>query len=300
MTALLSFLGVGAVWHYELALGGALGAFLVVFIEGLRMRRSADSKRQRQWFRLVGQSLPIFVIPTVAVLYGRKHVGGAAEAYGGTTIGSWGRTTKTVWLHFVSGAPGTSWPLAHEVLGGAARLTLLGLIATAVAALLVYRLVESFNFDLKTMLTTALALAAYFVVACGILGATEKVQNETSRVGQVYLEYIVGVVFWVFVILILIAAVKKYSTVHRLLMLALLVLSTVQFTTNWRLAESLNRSFVPNRQLVAAYRDKSSESERCLTLWNWRNGNWPDYYRDTMTEGLNLAYREYFKTDFCR
>lgn len=242
----------------------------------------------------------IAAVPAGAALYGRAHVGDAAGAYGGTSIGATTQVVKTTWYHVISASPGAAWPLSHEVLGGPPRVSLLAIIATIASTFFVFRFITATDFHLSKTWFVLLGLGIYFALSCLILGLTEKVQNETTRIGQVYLEYIPGVIFWVFIILIVALLSKKAKSLGRVVPVVLATLALLQFTVNWRLAESLNRSFVPNRQLIAAYSRDSSESERCMALWNWRNGIWPDYYRDTMTRGLDAASRVYFGRPFCR
>jgi hypothetical protein len=288
--------GMVGVWHYELTIGAALAGSIVILLHSRPSRATIAVRFLRRLF----YASCVVGLPALAVLAGRAKVGSVAETYGGTTLALSSRALSTTLIHIASATPGAGWKLSHETLGGSARLSLLAMFAAALAVTVFVTSFRALPPIRNAVAKISACFLIYFLVASIMLGITLKVQNETSRIGQVYLEYVPGHILWATALIFLgslcIGAGKRTSEVFAVF---LVIFATIQFTINWRLSESLNNMVVPNRQVIAAYSSSASESRRCMTLLNWRQGNWPEYYADTLTKGIAISYQNYFGESFC-
>ena len=302
-----AFAALAAVSYYELNVSAVVASSLVLGLFALRQWNDRGSR----WTAIVG-SLSIIVVPAVFVLAGRTVTGDQAESYGGTTVRLGGTALRTFGLGLASSLPGAAWRLSIETLGGMVGIVwfaigvtvLITWIAAGRTALVRRGQDRSVPATSDRWLQGVIIsmLVIYWFTAVAIQAITVKVQDETIRLGYVYTSYCVGAAVVAFGL----AAAARSVFANRRLHLYLPVVGAlavsfvlVQQTVNWRLSEQLNASFVPNRQLLAAFDDSAPPPERCQALLAWTSGGWPDYYEVGMIDGLDVAYRYYFGEPFC-
>ena len=301
-----SFVAAAAVLYYEINIGAVLGAGIIFLCACWSVR--ADKRRCLKL--AVGAS--VFVgLPAFVILLGRSITGDQAESYGGTTVRMSG-AARTFGIGIVSSLPGAAWRHSLRNLGGHLSLVF-SVFVIGIGLLLALRvwatrsIADSENETRKVQPLGIFAVIAattlYAMFAIALQAITVKVQDETIGVGYVYTAYAMSSA----AIALALAAVahhvytrQRNGTFKFVCASAAIVFVFVQSTFNWRLSEQLNAVTAPSGLLVEAFDSDVPEPSRCKVLVDWTNGGWPIYYEETMTAGLQRAYRYYFGEEFCK
>jgi hypothetical protein len=296
-----------AVGYYELNVGAVMGAGFLLAL--LIMRRWAD--RGVRWTVVLG-SAAIVLTPAFLLIYGRTVTGDQAQSYGGTTVRLGRVAVETFGLGVLSSLPGAAWGLSIRTLGGTLGIVWMAMAIVVLLVGITYVWVRSFRGedifarpDGTRLIRWVFGLACitFWFVAVAVQALTVKVQDEVIELGYVYTSYTVGAAVvslgLAAVIRTLVARREWWGSYGPGLLAVGISFTLVQLTVNWRLSEQLNASFVPNRQLLAAFDDDASVPERCQALQNWTAGPWPDYYESGMVDGLEVAFEYYFDEPFC-
>ena len=147
------------------------------------------------------------------------------------------------------------------------------------------------------------ATASFWFGTTAIQALTGKVQTEAPQIGHVYNFYAAGSTS-VVIILVLIGKFMSGQAFARkaliALMPAMIVIGAYQYNLNTAI-QKRHYSFTPqNRNLLVAFTEDLSRVDRCKALDEWQAMGWPDYYRTSMSAGIERAYF-YFKGElFCR
>ena len=299
-----SFLAVFAVANYELSFGAVLGGSLLVFLFAVLMPQVSTNRRR---LALVGQ-VPL-VVSIVFVVCGRVIVGSASSTYAGTTVRIDHHFPFTAVRTLASSLPASAWVLSRDALGGSvalsARTLIVAVVALAAGTMLVLESGQTkpdLRLARRLIVAPVAMLLTYWLSAAGLQAMTVKVQDEAPRIGYVYTHYAVGATV-VAVIVALLLLLVPWSRVRRpavaLSFGALSILSTVQLTVNWRLAERLRQTTIPNQNLIESYSENRPFGERCAALRDWTAGQWPAYYENQMVDGIKSAFQHFHGEEFC-
>ncbi len=294
-----------AVLYYEINIGAVLGAAVILLAGVLKHR--ADRRSALVDF---ARGALFVCVPAVVIAYGRTVTGGKASTYGGTDVRLSG--SLRTFVKGVAGAvPGSAWRLSNRALGGHTRAVAIVLgVVIAVAVLVLRWWLQARTRPRPTPLpvqrlglsAATIAAVCYATFAVALQAITVKVQDETREVGYVYTSYAMGSAA---VALGLAVGGRAFldRPVARVLKIAATVLVAmfliVQSTVNWRLQETLDRNYAVNSRLLDSFDEDVPAVQRCNALASWSQVPWPDYYRNDMTEGLQVAYEYYFGEPFC-
>jgi hypothetical protein len=152
------------------------------------------------------------------------------------------------------------------------------------------------------LLAASAAVVVYATFAVALQAATSKVQNEMRGIGYVYTFYAVTSCALALGIAALVRALIHNERLRpqRFFVMAFgIAFVFVQFTINWNISASMNEVQVRNRRLTASFDSDAPMAQRCDALVQWAQGEWPLYYEQGMTDGLQVAYPYYFGEPFC-
>lgn len=252
-------------------------------------------------------SIPAFAT-FLTITLSRLHTAAASRTYSGTTVTIGWRAFKTFCFGLASSFPASAWNVTSELLEIGLDLKLIPSIVLLFAAFVTimhFPTVSHFTRISKRKdwwLLTALVSAplTFWIFAVGLQSLTEKVQNETGKLGYVYSYYAVGAAtFAFFASVTIILMSQKYLRVTSLMLLCFLVLATIQASITWSVSDHMSKVLEPNRTLLAAFSNFEEQPLRCQALRNWAAGNWPAYYEDGMIRGLQEASTAFHKEPFC-
>ena len=143
----------------------------------------------------------------------------------------------------------------------------------------------------------------YWLGATFTQTATEKVQLETTRLGQVYNFYAVGITCLAIISILLLSIVnwKKVSVLVRSCLFAIvLFFGAYQYVINWNVMIQFNGATSGSSNLLVAYAEKPPMESRCAALNSWKTMGWPEYYWLDMELGLNASYEIFHGELFCK
>lgn len=285
-----SLVGLLAAGMYELTIGIALGFVATAFVL-MVVRKRLGNTPVNFWCFLIP-------LPNIAfVLIGRLIYQSKAGAYGGTTIGNSGSIVRTALIHLGGNIPATGWDLSTEVYPSAARTDIALLLLVATVGVVVHWGLK--HLQLGTLRLILPVLFMGMVVPVALLSVTDKVQAETTRVGQVYIPYMYGLPFVVFLLICLLNLTYKHAQTRTFARFLFIAFATVQISTNRNLSEFGQTAYRANSELLTAWAESEPRELRCARLANWTSIPWPTYYRDELIEGLTLSYRAYHRSEFC-
>jgi hypothetical protein len=218
---------------------------------------------------------------------------------------------------FVNGVagtfPATSWKIAHVFLTGPlarpAQSWLPYFFGIAVLGSL-YPLRSSWGSEKlvrkvkwQRVLMGCAPFVIYWLGATLTQTATEKVQLETTRFGQVYNFYAVGVTCLAIISIILLSLVnwKKVPVLVRSCLFAIvLFFGAYQYVVNWNVMNQFNGITSGSSNLLVAYAEKPPMDRRCAALNSWKTMGWPEHYWLDMELGLNASYEIFHGELFCK
>ena len=290
-----------SVFYYETLVSVGLLTFLILLSSAPR------SNWQRPLLRILFFSLPA-IATFLTITFSRMHTAAQSQTYGGTTVLFGKKTFLTFYFGLASSLPASAWKVSSQFLGTGLHLQLLPTL-TAFTALLVAlwhfpKISDSTQIPnhKNSLLFASLILSSlgFWAFAVGLQSLTEKVQNETGKLGYVYSYYAVGAAsFAVLMSVTLILLSQKSMKTKTLIFSIILVFSTFQSSITWQASELMSSSLIPNRTLLSQFSNFDVMPLRCQALRNWAAGNWPSYYEDNMINGLQQASLGYHKEPFC-
>ena len=297
----LLVLCVTSVFYYEILAGVGVLTFLVLIspISRVNVRRSIG--------RIFLSATPA-IATILAMTLSRMHTAAQSANYGGTSIALGGKTLKTFVLGLISSLPASAWRVTAQFLGGGVTIKLVS-IATLALAVVVglweFPTISEFTRPFKTQnrplfRTLILSLIGFWFFAVGLQSLTEKVQNETGKLGYVYSYYAIGSASVAVLMSLSVVFISQKSFNFRITLFScFLLFATIQGSITWRISEQMSNSLIPNRTLLAAFSNFDTVPKRCQALRNWSAGNWPQYYEDGMIQGLQEASLGFHQEPFC-
>ncbi len=257
--------------------------------------------------RILLISIPA-VATFLAITLSRLHTNAQSQTYGGTTVNIGWKAVKTFCFGLASSFPASAWNVTSELLGIGLGIKLIPVLVLLFAALIALRHFPSISNLTKIserknwwlLISLVLAPLIFWFFAVGLQSLTEKVQNETGKLGYVYSFYAVGAATFAFftsVSIVLLA--QKHLKVASLVLACFLVFATIQASVTWSVSDYMSRALVPNRNLLAAFSNFEKKPMRCQALRDWAAGGWPTYYEDGMIQGLQEASIGFHKEPFC-
>lgn len=297
----LLILCVLSVFYYEILVSIGLLTFPILL----------SSISRSKWWRHSHRIL-IFSVPALAtfltITFSRMHSAAQSQAYSGTAVLFGEKSFRTFYFGLASSLPASAWQVTSEFLGRGFYLQLFPTL-TAIAAMSVAlwhfpkisELTRISNHKNSFLLASLiLSSLGFWAFAVGLQSLTEKVQNETGKLGYVYSFYAIGAAtFAVLISITLILLSHTSIKIKTMVFTVLLAFSTIQSSITWNTSEHMSLSLVPNRTLLREFSNFEVMPLRCQALRNWAAGNWPSYYEDNMIIGLQNASMGFHKEPFC-
>lgn len=303
---------LSAVLYYEANIGAVIGAGIVIGVAAVRAWRL--DRRASAWWPLLRSGVIVTGVPAALLLYGRTVTGGRADSYGGTTVRLSG-ALRALAVGVAGSIPGSAWRLARQALGGEIKVVYTACAVVALTAWVVRwwwtfsaeskpadECMASPRVDRTGVLSVAAACVVFAGFALALQASTIKVQDESPSVGYVYTAYAFGASVCALALgtgALAVLRRRSWSRMRWPIALLATLFLVVQSNVNWRLSEHLNRGVVPSRVLLAAFDDDVDAGHRCEALFTWRAGDWPGYYEDGVTDGIQAAFASYFGEPFC-
>jgi len=303
-------LGAVAVLYYEYNLFAVL-AVIPGAVYALWVTRDDTAKLRALVLRHLAAVVP--AIATAGFFYLRNRA--ASAAYSGTAISLDGEFVGTFWRGLVSSLPASSWPFAFDWLTGPLRMDpwvmvgpVVGLGSVSVIVFL-NRSRPHLRDDPRgqhpgsVLLVGLLPIVGYWMGTTFTQTATQKVQDESSRIGHVYNYYAVGSTAVVIITVVLSLFLLTDHSRRMLVALGvstLMVLGTFQWALNWNVMVQFNGVVSGSRNLLVAVTEQPPMPERCSVLDTWKAMGWPEYYWLDMELGLNRLYEIHKGEPFCR
>jgi len=307
--AFVGLLGALAVLYYEFN-SFAILASLVFFLN-----RAWTARHQ---VRMVVHEFGRYAIcvgpAAVTTLYFYFRNRSASANYSGTALRLSDPFIEKFRNGIISSAPGSSWPLAHDWLGHTTRLTarslqffFVGLVAVGLLIRVARERpqIEAPTQSLKwrRLLIAASAPVVYWLGATFTQTATQKVQDESQRIGQVYNYYAVGSVAVALILTLILLGLTNGQTQRSIragVAVLCIVVGGYQYATNWNVLLRFNEAMKPSADLLAAFADKPDMATRCAQLDRWKTMGWPEYYWLDLELGMNMMYQLNHQEEFCR
>lgn len=300
--------GVFAVLYYE------YNSFAILSVAPILLYGFwQDRKSKTDLIKRVKLSL-LFVGPaaiTTAYFY-LSHKAASAN-YNGTALSFQAPFAKTFVNGVASTFPASSWKIAHEWLTGPlSRPTqswlpyVFGLVVLGSMYPLRSRWgSRQFIREVKWqgVFIGCSPFIIYWLGATLTQTATEKVQLEAVRIGQVYNFYAVGVTCLAIISIVLLSLVnwRNVPTLLRSVLLTMvLFFGAYQYIVNWNVMIQFNGATSGSRNLLVAYAEKPPMEQRCAALNTWKTMGWPEYYWLDMELGLNASYEIFHGELFCK
>lgn len=297
----LSVSCVVSVLYYEILAGVGVLTFLVLLSSISRMNLSRSLGRI---VFLAAPAIATFLTMTIS----RMHTATQSENYGGTHIVLGDKALKTFIFGLLSSLPASAWRITTQFLDGGVTLKLVSvatLILVVVVGLREFPTISDFARTSRTknrflFSSLILSLIGFWFFAVGLQSLTEKVQNETGKLGYVYTYYAIGSASAAVLIALSVVFISQKSLNFRITFFTcFLLFATIQGSITWRISEQMSNSLIPNRSLLAAFSNFDTVPKRCQALRNWSAGNWPTYYEDGMILGLQEASLGFHQEPFC-
>ena len=290
-----------SVFYYETLVSVGLLTFPILM--------SSVTRSNWRWplHRILKLGLPA-IATFLCIVFSRMHTAAEAQNYGGTTVLVNEKTFLTFFFGLASSLPASAWQVTSEFLATDFHFHLLPTLTVftaTLAALWHFPKVSQFTQTPTTknsvlLASLLLSLLGFWAFSVGLQSLTEKVQNETGKLGYVYSYYAVGAASFAVVISVLfILMSQKSRRTKTFLFSVVLIFVTVQNSITWNISERMSLSLIPNRTLLAEFSNFGIEPMRCQALRNWAAGNWPSYYEDNMIAGLQEASMHFHKEAFC-
>ena len=270
------------------------------------------SSVSRSNWRLLLHRILKFSLPAIAtflcITFSRMHTAAQAQNYGGTTVLFDEKTFSTFYFGLASSLPASAWQVTSEFLGTDFHLHLLPTLTIFTAALAalwyfpkISQISQTTSPKNSLLLTTQImSVLGFWAFSVGLQSLTEKVQNETGKLGYVYSYYAVGAASFALLMSVTLITLSQQSMkIKALLFSVFLIFATVQSSITWNISEQMSLSLIPNRTLLAEFSNFGDVPMRCQALRNWAAGNWPSYYEDNMIAGLQKASLRFHKEPFC-
>jgi hypothetical protein len=290
-----------SVLYYEILVGVGLLSLPILF-----------SSLSRKTFHKSGPKIFLYSIPAITTLLtitiSRLHSSGQSETYGGTTVTFGSKILKTFSFGVVSSLPASAWRVTSQFLGEGVELKLISVLTIFILVIVgLWELPTTADFSrvstsrrLPLFVVLIMSLIGFWFFAVGLQSLTEKVQNETGKLGYVYSYYAIGAASVAVLIALGIVVVSQKSFRLRVIVFSgFLLFVTIQGSVTWRVSEQMSKSLVPNRTLLAVFSNFDVLPKRCDALRIWSAGNWPVYYEDAMIRGLQEASFGFHHELFC-
>ncbi len=305
VTTLVALISVS---YYEFNLGAVLGG-AVILVTAAYVRRQA---LQRFWPQLAGATTFLIVPVAWMLASGAQNSG---YNYSGRALHASG-AIHSLLIGLVSSLPGAAWHLSSGVLEGNDAVTSSAVVVGAAAVLTTMswlrwgpRAAEptvGVSSPRSNLMVGAVvcATAIYAVFAIALESATQKVQQEVTKIGSVYTSYAVGSA----AVALLLAAVvwlvaRRRGSLWRgvkavLAIIGVIVLAT-QVSYNIHLKDLNNTGIAENQTLDSAFAAGVPRTARCDALRNWMSYPWPDSYRGSVVQGTEVGYRTLYGQLMC-
>ena len=290
-----------AILYYELNV--AIVVALVPVAVLLAVRTSAAWRPVVRRFVLIAgpPTLMSLVLIVVAKRTNKGYTGTDVEV-GGVSVGLVGRT--------VGGSlPASAWGAAHDWLAGPFALSRSGVVTAVIVGLAlcwaVWRAAPPApRAPWWQVALVAAVPAIVWLAATLIQTVTSRIDVTTSQLGYVYTYYAygsIGVALLAIVVVRALPASPWWRRARPVLMAVAVVFVVVQITVNdavWR-AFDTRLAVIP--ELTTVITTRPPEAERCQRLDEWIEGTsiLPDYYHQSMIDGLNVTYQDRFGELFC-
>jgi hypothetical protein len=157
--------------------------------------------------------------------------------------------------------------------------------------------------DLKRIAIFFSPFLIYWLGATLAQTSTIKVQQEATRIGQVYNYYAVGAVcaaMFFAAFLITINWKRVQIKVRVFLVILFIPIGAFQYALNWNITSQFNLALSGNRNLLVAFADQPPMEQRCAAFDAWKSMGWPEYYWLDMELGMNASYQLYRGVQFCQ
>jgi len=268
---------------------------------------TSDSLRRKSSLRKLSIIAAVYCIPASITIVLQKMNAAASVSYEGTEIALTLKAINTFGKMMVSSLPFSSWHLGFDWVtqyptfkNSMLLLTPLFILMFGAIGLIKRR--PSRKTQTKGMFWLFSSLAMYWIFATAIQSFTVKVQNEASRIGNVYNFYAVGstvfVIFFSAVFLIVFQSLKKPLAKAFILTPVFLAVGSQVFL-NLSIQQQHFSMLPQTRNLLVSYSERLPIESRCNFLQIWLGMGWPPYYSNSMTTGLEKSYQERFKEPFC-
>jgi hypothetical protein len=297
----LFVLCVLSVFYYETLVSVGLLTFPIL------LSSMSRSNWRRSLHRILKLGLPA-IATFLSITFSRMHTAAQAQTYGGTTVLFDEKTFSTFFFGLASSLPASAWKVTSEFSGTDFHLELLSTLTVFIAAPITLwhfpKISELTRIPMRKnsalLITLIFSTLGFWAFSVGLQSLTEKVQNETGKLGYVYSYYAVGAAsFAVLTSVVLILMSQKSLKIKTLMFSIFLVFATVQSSITWNISEQMSLSLIPSRTLLKEFSDFEVMPLRCQALRNWAAGNWPSYYEESMIAGLQDASMGYHKEPFC-
>ncbi len=303
-SAVAGALGALSVWYYEINVAAVVA---VVPLLAWWWWCAARPTHGRSGVRLITHASLLLVAPGVAVLASRVLMAPTSGQYTGTQVSLTSGLLASVRQGLLSTLPGAAWPLSREWLDAPVFVRAVPLVIMLVATVTVVLLARRWPLPAGKASMRASALfvvsaTVYMVGATAVQSATQKVQDESPRVGYVYNYYAIGATALAVIVVLLVLMlppVMNRSPMRVVASAIIITFATVQLLVNWNITIKFNAATAPNRQLLVTYSERRPVEERCQALWDWSAGGWPDYYELFMIDGLQDSYGYFHDEPFC-
>jgi hypothetical protein len=301
--AIAGAVGALSVWYYEINVAAVFAvAPMLVWWWFVR-----DANGARRWSRLGVHTALLVAAPVAAVLASKILMAPAAGTYTGTQVAVSSGIVSSVGQGLVSTLPASAWTLSREWLHAPVSIWATPVVVMLVAAVGIVLAARRWPMPPGTPSRLAGALfgasaIAYMVGATTVQSATQKVQDETPRIGYVYNYYAIGSTALAVVVALAVLLAPRAlnrSAVRVIASSVLITVAAVQLLVNWNITVKFNAATAPNRHLLVTYSEGRAVEERCQALWDWSAGGWPDYYELYMIDGLQDSYQYFHGEPFC-
>jgi hypothetical protein len=245
--------------------------------------------------------LSVFVALVILFL---QHQNSAKSAqYTGTAIALGGKTTATFGRLLVSNLPMSSWHLGLDWIQNVVPAKLLDLSVMATIGVIAYILLKGSNKPVLYLRSVSLVSITFIALGASstfVQAATQKVQDEATRIGSVYNFYAVGSTAVVVILsLFLIWLFSCKRSIGILILPFLVVAASFQFMLNSAIQENHYQFFTSSRNLLVAYTENWGKKARCEALGKWLEYPWPAYYSNSLATGMEWSYLQAHGKKFC-
>jgi hypothetical protein len=297
--------GLFAVSYYELNVGAALGAFVILAAGAWRLRG-----RGRKVARYAAGTAVFCGVPALWVIFTRLTVVG--DAYPDRQIG--GSIARPFVDGLIGSLPGAAWHLETKYVAGTPGIAVSAVVAALVAVATLIWLVwrtppaSSRPADVggtrSASMSAAAAVVVFAVFAIALETATIMFGAQVAGIGYVYTFYAVSATavalafaagaWW-----LIGRTMPRWRIAGAAVLLLFAAFLVVQGSFNARLRYVTNARLAANIAVYRAFAAGVPESKRCAAIDEWAAGDWPAYYKQDVVLGTNLGYLTSFGVLFC-